>query len=81
MANSLGGLECLVFTGGIGEHAPDIRAVACERLLWLGAELDPFANRDNAGQIGAPASRVDIRVIPTDEEMVIARHTLALIGA
>jgi len=81
MANSLGGLECLVFTGGIGEHAPDIRALACERLLWLGAELDPLANRDNAGQIGAPASRVDIRVIPTDEEMVIARHTLALIGA
>ncbi len=79
MANSLGGLECLVFTGGIGEHSPEVRAAVCQRLGWLGANLDEAANRDNAASIAKPGSRIDIRLVPTNEELVIARHTLSKI--
>ena len=79
MANSLGGLECLVFTGGIGEHAGAVRSAVCERLHWLGVELDPEANELSKPQIGARESRVDVRIIPTDEEIMIARHCLTLL--
>jgi acetate kinase len=75
MAASLGGLDGFVFTGGIGEHATEARAMVCERLNWLGVELDSAANTGGAGRISTPASRVEVHVIPTDEEATIARHT------
>ncbi len=79
MASSLGGLDGFVFTGGIGEHAADVRAMVCERLRWLGVQLDAAANRAGAGRISAPGSRVEVHVIPTDEEATIARHTQDMI--
>ena len=63
------------------ELAPPIRARIAERLAWLGAELDPAANDAGAARISTPASRVALLVVPTDEELMIARHTLALVGA
>jgi acetate kinase len=76
LAAALGGLEGFVFTAGIGENAPEIRARIVERLGWLGAELDPAANDKGAARISAPESKIGIYVIPTDEELVIARETL-----
>jgi acetate kinase len=79
MAASLGGLDGFVFTGGIGEHAAEVRAMVGERLHWLGVELDAAANiginKGSAGRISTSGSRVDVYVIPTDEEATIARHT------
>ncbi|MDQ0395531.1 acetate/propionate family kinase [Labrys monachus] len=75
MANTLGGLECLVFTGGIGEHAAEIRARVGERLGWLGVAIDAAANAAAAPDIGAADSAVRVLIIPTDEEAVIAGHT------
>lgn len=80
MAASLGGLDGFVFTGGIGEHAAEARALVCERLHWLGVELDAAANTGGAGRISTPGSRVEVHVIPTDEEATIARHTRDLIA-
>jgi len=77
LASSLGGLDGLIFTAGIGEHAPPIRAAVCKRLEWLGVVLDPAANERGDALISAPQSRVEVRVIATDEEKMIARHTLA----
>ncbi len=77
---SLGGLDGFVFTAGIGENSPEIRARIAERLGWLGAELDPEANRSGATRISTPDSRVALFVVATDEEWIIARHTAALIG-
>jgi acetate kinase len=68
-----------VFTAGVGEHSAPIRARISERLSWLGAELDPAANEAGDTVISTPASRVRLYVLPTDEELMIARHTLALI--
>jgi acetate kinase len=77
---SLGGLDGLVFSAGIGEHAPAIRDMVCARLGWLGVTLDRAANRQaKPALISAAGSRVEVRVIPTDEETMIARHTLDLI--
>lgn len=78
MAAVLGGVDALVFTGGVGENAAPIRARALERLGFLGLELDPAANAENATVIDA--GRVPILVLPTDEESVIARSTKALIA-
>jgi acetate kinase len=75
LAVALGGLDGLVFTAGIGERAPAIRAAICARLTWLGARLDPTANAANAPVISTPSSRVEVRVIATNEEAMIARHT------
>ena len=75
MAAALGGLDGLVFTAGIGEHDSALRATVCERLLWLGIRLDGSANASNATRINALDSAVQVLVIPTDEEAVIARHT------
>jgi acetate kinase len=75
LAVPLGGLDGLVFTAGIGEHAPAIRAAVCARLGWMGVVLDPAANAANAGLISAPASRIEVRVIATNEEAMIAKHT------
>ncbi len=79
MAASLGGVDAFVFTAGIGEHAAEIRAAACARLAWLGVTLDEAANAKAAVRISTPDSRVAVLVIPTDEELMIARHTLATI--
>jgi acetate kinase len=76
---ALGGLDGLVFTAGIGEHAPPIRAAICEKLAWLGAKISPEANEKNAPTISTTDSRIEIRVIPTDEEAMIARHCLDFI--
>jgi acetate kinase len=80
MVAVLGGLTTLVFTGGIGENAPAIRAAVCERFGYLGIMLDTAANERNDRVIGARASRVSVMVIPTDENLMIARHTLQSIG-
>jgi acetate kinase len=76
LAAALGGLDALVFTAGIGEHAAPVRAAVCEQARWLGVELDPKANLANGPIISAPGSRVTVSVVPTDEEEMIARHAL-----
>jgi len=72
-AAALGGLDTLVFAGGIGENAPVIRARICEGLGFLGIELDSTRNEASEAMISGGASRVDVRVIPTDEEVMIAK--------
>ena len=80
LAAALGGLDAFIFTAGIGENSPIIRARISEKLAWLGAVLDPAANASPANPlISAPASRVPIYVVPTDEELMIAQHTLSLL--
>ncbi|MDE2271694.1 MAG: acetate/propionate family kinase [Xanthomonadaceae bacterium] len=76
LASSLGGVDGIVFTAGIGEHAPPVRAMVCERLAWLGVALDAAANAADADVISSPGSQIQVRVIPTDEEGMIARHAL-----
>ena len=80
LAAALGGLDAFVFTAGIGEHAAPIRARIAARLGWLGARLDPAANDAGAPCISTPDSPVALRVVATDEELMIARHTLSLVG-
>ena len=77
MANTLGGLGCLVFTGGIGENSKQVRQQVCDRLQWLGVSLDPSANNRASQSAGASNSQVDILIIPTSEETTIARHCAA----
>jgi acetate kinase len=77
---ALGGLDALVFTAGIGEHAAPIRARVCEGSAWLGIRLDPGANAHGGPRISADEGRVSVWVIPTDEARVIAEHTHALVG-
>jgi acetate kinase len=81
MANTLGGLECLVFTGGIGEHSAEIRQQICERLHWLGVRVDDSGNSQSAELVSTQDSSVEIRVIPTSEETMIARHTSEMLRA
>ncbi len=81
LASALGGLDGFVFTAGIGEHAPEIRAMVAARLAWLGATIDDDANRRGEQRIAAPDSRLALWAIPTDEEAMIARHTSAILGA
>jgi len=78
---ALGGLDGFVFTAGIGEHAPAIRAAVCSRLAWLGLLVDDTANSANTRRISATDSNVEILIIPTDEELTIARGTQSLITA
>jgi acetate kinase len=81
LAAALGGLDALVFTAGIGEHAVEIRARVCRDAAWLGVALDEEANRRGGPRI-SPAGRVpSVWVIPTNEELMIARHTLRLVRA
>ena len=80
LAAAMGGLDLLVFTGGIGEHAVEVRAFACRGLEMLGVELDAAANAENADQISRAFSRCLVRVIPADEDLVIARHAYVLAG-
>jgi acetate kinase len=79
-AAALGGLDTLVFSGGIGEHAPTIRASICDGLEFLGVLLDPDRNAVNASVISRLDSPVAVRVIPTDEELMIARAVCQLLG-
>src|SRR6185503_20218245 len=72
-AAALGGLDTLVFAGGIGEHVPIVRARICAGLEFLGIEIDDGKNAENAPVISASTARVDVHVIPTDEEVVIAQ--------
>ena len=81
LAAALGGLDAFVFTAGIGENSATMRARIAEKLAWLGAALDPAANKARETLISRPDSRVAIYVVPTDEELMIARHTLALLSA
>ena len=80
LAAVLGGVDGLVFTAGIGENSPEIRKRICEASSWLGVQLDPEANSNNCPQISTPLSQVSTWVIPTNEELMIARHTGALLG-
>ena len=79
LLSALGGIDGLVFTAGIGENSPEIRALVCERLGWAGIELDSAANDRGDRVISSPASPVRVRIVSTNEELMIARHTLALI--
>ena len=81
MANTLGGLDGLVFTGGIGEHAKEIRSAIGERLAWLGVRIDAAASEKGRERINAEDSAVDLFVIPTNEELTIARHCVAVLQA
>jgi acetate kinase len=81
MACSLGGFERLIFTGGIGEHAPKVREQVCERLGWLDVDLDKPANDGSEDVISANGSRVQVRVIPTKEEEMIARYVREMLAA
>jgi acetate kinase len=79
LAAVLGGIETLVFTGGIGEHAAPIRARICASFEFLGLEIDAGRNQQHAPVISPDGASVTVRVIPTDEDRMIARHTYRLI--
>jgi acetate kinase len=79
LTSAMGGIDGLVFTAGIGENAPQIREAIAKRLGWLGLELDADANAKGGPRISREASRVACYVIPTDEELMIARHTLRVL--
>jgi acetate kinase len=81
LAAALGGIDAFVFTAGIGENSAAIRARIADRLGWLGAVLDARANLAHARRIFVAESRVALYIIPTDEELMIARHTLATLSA
>ena len=81
LAAALGGVDAFVFTAGIGENSATIRARIAARLAWLGAVLDAKANGAHATCVSAPDSRTGVYVIPTDEELMIARHTMAALSA
>ncbi len=80
LAASLGGLDALVFTAGIGENSPVIRRRVCEACAWLGIDFDPAANATNAPRLSRPESAVAVWMIPTNEELMIARHTARLLA-
>jgi acetate kinase len=81
LAAALGGLDAIVFTAGIGENSRSLRERVCRDAAWLGVELDPAANASNGPRISAPGSRVSAWVIPTNEELMIVRHTRRVFAA
>ena len=81
LAAALGGLDCLVFTGGIGENAAQVRARVLHLSAWLGLEIDHQANDDGSACITSPGSGTSAWVVPTDEERVIAGHTRQILLA
>ena len=81
LAAALGGLDVLVFTAGIGEHAAEIRKRVCRDAEWLGISLDARANAVGGPRISSPDSTVSAWVIPTDENLMIARHTRCLLDS
>ena len=80
LATALGGLDVLVFTGGIGEHAAPVRESVCRQLQWLGVRMDNDANATGARHINSTDSAIDVLVIPTDEDLMVARHTRNLVA-
>jgi acetate kinase len=80
LAAALGGLDALVFTAGIGEHSAPVRAAICDRLRWLGVDIDPQANRESRLCLSPESAAVSTWVIPTDEERMIAEHTCTTLG-
>jgi acetate kinase len=80
LAAALQGVDALVFTAGVGENSAPVRAAITEKLAWLGVSIDPDANAKHARLISRPESRVAVYVLPTDEELMIARHTLLLLA-
>ena len=81
LATTLGGLDGIVFTAGVGENAVAVRSAICRACAWLGVELDEAANRQHQTRISSPKSRVAAIVIQTDENLMIARHARALVGS
>jgi acetate kinase len=80
LAAALAGLDAFVFTAGIGENSVTIRARIAEKLAWLGVAFDAAANAERKSLISLPQSRVALYVLPTDEELMIARHTLRVLS-
>jgi acetate kinase len=80
LAAVLGGVDALVFTAGIGEHSAEVRRRICHASAWLGVTLDETANATHGARISTAGSRVSAWVVPTNEELMIARHTGALLG-
>jgi len=80
LAAVLGGVDALVFTAGIGERSAEIRKQICAASAWLGIDLDDGANAKNGPRISAARSRVSAWVVPTNEELMIARHTASVLG-
>jgi acetate kinase len=78
---AMGGIGGFVFTAGIGENAPEIRDAVMRRLAWVGMDIDDAANRSSGPRISRQGARVPCYVIPTNEELMIARHTLAVLRA
>ena len=79
-AAAMGGLDTLVFAGGIGEHAPVVRARICSRLEFLGIEIDEQSNAQNADVISTETGRVAVRIMHTDEELMIAKSVCGILG-
>src|SRR5260370_38813242 len=79
VAAAMCGVDAVGFTGGIGENSPTNRARIAETLAWLGVVFDPAANAVGKSLISRPESRVAVLVVPTDEELMIAQHTLAFL--
>ena len=80
LAGVLGGIDTLVFTGGIGEHAAPVRWETCRGLEHLGIRLDPHRNARHDPVISVDGSGCTVRIVPTDEDLMIARHTRAVLG-
>src|SRR5262249_26293890 len=80
LAAALGGVDAFVFTAGIGENSPDIRAHIAQKIAWLGVDFDAEANSAAKALISRRGSRVALYTVPTDEELMIARHTIALLS-
>jgi acetate kinase len=80
LAAAMQGVDGFVFTAGIGENSPKIRAAIAAKLGWLGVSLDPAANADNRALISRFDSKIPVHVVPTDEELMIARHTLSVLS-
>jgi acetate kinase len=76
LATAMGGIDGLVFTAGIGENAAPIRERVAARLAWLGLDFDPMTNRNGGPRVSRSGSSIACYVIPTDEELMIGRHTL-----
>lgn len=81
MTATLGGLDGIVFTAGIGEHQPEVRAAICDRQRWLGLDIDGKANAASALIISTSASSVTAFVIATDEEQIIANEALSVLAS
>jgi acetate kinase len=80
MAAALGGVDAFVFTAGIGENSPRLRERVAQKLGWLGIDLDTAANAAGKLLVSRPDSRTRLYVVPTNEELMIARHTLAVLA-